>query len=461
MAAAELCRGLVELLDVIAKQHGGRIAEGKPPRNGGELDSRWFGPLAGALLLAAGFRPAGAPAAVFEGDDKAHRPSKGGLKEGMRGQPSLNRADKPAKCLHRCRAHAEPEPLVSRDCVASDAFDVTTENRGVPVQVRVSPSEEALESELFSRHSLSSARLVTGENGPECLMECPNSPNFPPARVQRVRRFRPFQFANALANTLAPRRGCRTNPRSVRAGEEDSAMAQNFIDCDREQAFLMPPSLREWLSEDHVAWFVIEAVEGMNLDEFYADYRADGHGRAAYEPSMMVALLLYAYATGQRSARAIERHCRQDIAYRVITANRVPDHATVARFVCRHERALGELFGSVLALCAKAGLLSTGVVAIDGTKIKANASREANSDYERIAREIIAGAKATDEAEDERYGEARGDELPERLRTSEGRRQWLREAKRDLEAERAARVTLVWAVLDLLITHQTNGIRFT
>jgi transposase len=216
-------------------------------------------------------------------------------------------------------------------------------------------------------------------------------------------------------------------------------MAQNFIDCDREQAFLMPPSLREWLSEDHVAWFVIEAVEAMNLDEFYADYRADGHGSAAYEPSMMVALLLYAYATGQRSARAIERHCRQDIAYRVITANRVPDHATVARFVCRHERALGELFGSVLALCAKAGLLSTGVVAIDGTKIKANASREANSDYERIAREIIAEAKATDEAEDERYGEARGDELPERLRTSEGRRQWLREAKRDLEAERAAR----------------------
>ena len=216
-------------------------------------------------------------------------------------------------------------------------------------------------------------------------------------------------------------------------------MAQNFIECDREQAFLMPPSLREWLCEDHLAWFVIEAVEGMNLDEFYADYRADGHGRAAYEPSMMVALVLYAYATGQRSARAIERHCRQDIAYRVITANRVPDHATVARFVCRHERALGELFGSVLTLCARAGLVSTGVVAIDGTKLKANASREANLDYGRIAREIVAEAKATDEAEDERYGEARGDELPERLRTSEGRRQWLGEAQRDLEAERAAR----------------------
>jgi transposase len=213
-------------------------------------------------------------------------------------------------------------------------------------------------------------------------------------------------------------------------------MAQNFIECDREQVFLMPPSLREWLPEDHVAWFVIEAVGEMNLDEFYADYRADGHGRAAYEPSMMVALLLYAYATGQRSARAIERHCRQDIAYRVITANRVPDHATVARFVCRHERALGELFGSVLTLCARAGLVSTGVVAIDGTKLAANASREANSDYERIAREIVAEAKATDEAEDELFGETRGDELPEELRTSEGRRRWLAGAKQALDAER-------------------------
>ena len=162
----------------------------------------------------------------------------------------------------------------------------------------------------------------------------------------------------------------------------------------------MPPSLREWLPEDHLAWFVLEAVEEMDLRDFYADYRSDGHGRAAYEPSMMVALVLYAYATMQRSARAIERHCRQDVAYRVIAANRVPDHATIARFVARHEAALGELFGSVLALCAKAGLVSTGVVAIDGTKLAANASREANFDYERIARELVAEAKATDEAED-------------------------------------------------------------
>ncbi|MGC1813541.1 MAG: transposase, partial [Solirubrobacterales bacterium] len=110
-------------------------------------------------------------------------------------------------------------------------------------------------------------------------------------------------------------------------------------------------------------------------------------------------MLLYAYATEQRSARGIERHCRQDIAYRVITANRVPDHATIARFVVRHEAALGELFGSVLALCARAGLVCSGVVAIDGTKLTANASRDANLDYERVAGEIVAEARATDEAE--------------------------------------------------------------
>jgi transposase len=207
-------------------------------------------------------------------------------------------------------------------------------------------------------------------------------------------------------------------------------MAQNFIECDRERAFLMPPSLREWLPEDHLAWFVLEAVEEMDLSEFYADYRSDGHGRAAYEPSMMVALLLYAYATAQRSSRGIEIHCRQDIGYRVVAANRVPDHATIARFLARHEAALADLFGSVLALCARAGLVSTGVVAIDGTKLKANASREANLDYGRIAREIVAEAKATDGAEDELYGEARGDELPAELRTREGRRRWLSEAKR-------------------------------
>jgi transposase len=202
-------------------------------------------------------------------------------------------------------------------------------------------------------------------------------------------------------------------------------MPQNFIDCDREQAFLLPPSLRDWLPEDHLAWFVIEAVGRLDLSAFYTAYRADGHGRAAYEPSMMVSLVLYAYATDERSSRAIERRCRQDIAYRVITGNQVPDHATIARFIRRHQQLLAELFTSVLRLCARAGLVESGVVAVDGTKLTASASSDSNVDYDRIAREIIAEAIATDEAEDEQHGDARGDELPPELQTEAGRRAWL------------------------------------
>jgi transposase len=211
-------------------------------------------------------------------------------------------------------------------------------------------------------------------------------------------------------------------------------MTQNFIGFDREQVFLMPPSLRDWLPEDHLAWFVIQSVERLDLDAFYGAYRRDGHGRAAYDPLVMVALVLFAYATKERSSRGIERHCRQDIAYRVITANQVPDHATIARFVCRHEAALAGLFASVLGLCEKAGLVRSGVVAIDGTKMHANASRDSNVDYDRVAREIIAEAKATDEAEDEMYGDARGDELPPELSTEAGRREWL---ARELGQQRA------------------------
>src|ERR1700733_157162 len=103
-------------------------------------------------------------------------------------------------------------------------------------------------------------------------------------------------------------------------------MPQNFKSCDREQSFLLPPDPREWLPEEHFAWFVIDAVAVMDLDAFYAAYRADGHGRAAYELSVMVALILYAFATNVRSSRAIERHCREDVAFRVVTGNLVPDH---------------------------------------------------------------------------------------------------------------------------------------
>src|SRR5208282_3616993 len=151
-------------------------------------------------------------------------------------------------------------------------------------------------------------------------------------------------------------------------------MPQNFIESRREQGFLWPLDVRVWLPADHLAWFVVEAVAGIDLDAFYAAYRADGHGRAAYEPSVMVALILYAFATRVRSSRAIERHCRQDVAYRVISGNLVPDHATIARFICRHEQALADLFGEVLRLCERAGLVGAGVVSIDGTRIAGNAS---------------------------------------------------------------------------------------
>src|SRR3974390_2857578 len=138
-------------------------------------------------------------------------------------------------------------------------------------------------------------------------------------------------------------------------------MAQNFLAVDWEQVLLLPPSLTDWLPSDHFVWFVLEAVEEMDLALFYAVYRADGHGRAAHDPKMMVALLLYAYARGERSSRRIERACVEDVAYRVIAANRKPDHATIARFRRRHEVALAGLFVDVLRLCAQAGLGRGGV----------------------------------------------------------------------------------------------------
>ena len=215
-------------------------------------------------------------------------------------------------------------------------------------------------------------------------------------------------------------------------------MGQNFIESCREQGFLLPPDVREWLPADHLAWFVIGAVGELDLGEFYSAYRQDGHGRAAYDPAVMVALVLYAFATKVRSSRAIECHCRQDVAYRVITGNLVPDHATVARFIVRHELALADLFGQVLGLCAKAGMVRPEVIAIDGTRLAGNASPESNRGYLQLAQEILAEAKATDEAEDELYGDARGDELPEQLRTAEGRRAFFERTRREREQERTA-----------------------
>src|SRR4051812_10771071 len=198
----------------------------------------------------------------------------------------------------------------------------------------------------------------------------------------------------------------------------------------------MPPSVRDWVPEDHLVWTVLDTVGELDLSSFYAVYRVDGHGRPAYEPSMMVALLLYAYARGNRSSRGIERACFEDVAYRVVAGNLVPDHSTIADFRCRHELALGEVFSGVLGLCARAGLASVGIVAIDGTKISANASVNANRDFGQIAREILEEAAEVDRREDELYGRERGDELPEHLRTREGRRKALREAKERLDRER-------------------------
>jgi transposase len=217
-------------------------------------------------------------------------------------------------------------------------------------------------------------------------------------------------------------------------------VGQNFIACDRGQVLLLPPSLTDWLAEDHLVWTVLGAVEQMDLEAFYGAYRANGQGRAAYDPQMMVALLLYSYSVGLRSSRQVERACRGDVAFKVITAMQVPDHSTIAEFRRRHETAIGELFVSVLALCSEAGLVSVGEIAVDGTRMRADASRDRNRGYESIVSEILKEAERVDAEEDERHGNARGDELPEQLRTREARRAALRAAREKLERERAAAV---------------------
>lgn len=214
-------------------------------------------------------------------------------------------------------------------------------------------------------------------------------------------------------------------------------MSYNFVAADRDQLMLMPASVSEWLPEDHLAWFVLDVVDELDLSEFRSGYRPDGRGGAAYHPAMMVALLVYAYSVGERSSRNIERRCVEDVAFRVVAANQVPDHATVARFRANHEDALAGLFAQVLALCAKAGVLRPGLVAVDGTKLAANASREANRTAEQLAAEILAEAAATDAAEDEQErNHAGAGELPVDLRgRGAARRARLRQLLDELEAE--------------------------
>ena len=214
-------------------------------------------------------------------------------------------------------------------------------------------------------------------------------------------------------------------------------MGARFIGCDREQVFLMPPSVRDWVPEGHLVWTVLDAVGELDLSAFYAEYRVDGHGRPAYEPSMMVALLLYAYARGNRSSRGIERACVEDVAYRVVAGNLVPDHSTIAEFRCRHERALGEVF-SRRARAVRAGGAGVGRGGgdrrhedvgqrVDATPTATSGRSRARSSRKR-RRSTVARTSST--------ASERGDELPEHLRTREGRRKALREAKERLERER-------------------------
>jgi transposase len=163
-------------------------------------------------------------------------------------------------------------------------------------------------------------------------------------------------------------------------------MAYNFRAWDRDQAFLFPPDLRDWLPADHLAWFVLDVVDQLDLGPFLAAYRADGHGRVAYQPRMLLAVLLYAYCTGVRSSREVERRCREDIAFRVLAGNSTPDHVTIARFRVRQEQALTGLLVQSLTLCAAAGMVRLGLVALDGTKVEANAARAARREGRRWRR---------------------------------------------------------------------------
>jgi transposase len=218
---------------------------------------------------------------------------------------------------------------------------------------------------------------------------------------------------------------------------DDLWVPVNVREVDRDQLLLMPPSVREWLPEDHLAFFVLDVVAELDLALFYKAFREDGRGGAVYDPALMLAVLVYAYCTGERSSRRIERRLVEDVAYRVVAANQRPDHATVARFRRRHQDAIAALFGQVLGLCVRAGLVDAGVVAIDGTKIAADASFFANRRREQLAAEILAEAEQADAAEDELFGDRRGDELPPEWAGGRDRRQRIREALGELDRQTA------------------------
>jgi len=227
-------------------------------------------------------------------------------------------------------------------------------------------------------------------------------------------------------------------------------MGKQFRSCDLNQAYLLPPSLQDWLPEGHLARFVAEVVEVLDLSAIYAKYaEGDGRGQAAYDPRMMVRVLIYGYCRGVASSRRIERATYEDVAFRYLAADQHPDHDTLATFRQEHLAPLAQLFVQVLQLCQRAGLVKLGHVALDGTKIKANASKHKAMSYERmgeaekkLAEEVqalLAEAARVDAEEDGKYGKGkRGDELPKELARRESRLEKIREAKAALEQEARA-----------------------
>ena len=217
-------------------------------------------------------------------------------------------------------------------------------------------------------------------------------------------------------------------------------MARGFRSVDRDQQFLLPVDMREWLAEDHVVWVLLEVVEHLDLSGVEARYALGGAGRRAWDPRMMLALLIYSYADGIRSSRQIERLCRTDVAMRVICGMQVPDHTAIARFRQVHQDSVRELFTQVLLICAKAGLGRLGTIAIDGTKICADASRGATCRREWLQQQvdtITAEAVAADAAEDA-VGE-REIETPQQLRGRLDREARVKRALAEVLAEEAAR----------------------
>jgi transposase len=215
-----------------------------------------------------------------------------------------------------------------------------------------------------------------------------------------------------------------------------------MITADRTQMYLMPPSIQEWVPEEDLAWVVLDVVEHLDVSGFRVESESARGGRPAYDPRVMVALLLYAYCVGQRSSRQIERLCWRDVGFRVVAGNLQPDHATIARFRQIHEGELERLFTQVLKLCREAGLVRVGVVALDGTKIKANAALDSNRTQDSIeaeVRKMLVEAKAADEDEDRRFGKGnRGDELPDGFKRREDRLKRLKECKQRLDEQARA-----------------------